>query len=111
MTTRFRLYGAENISGAAAFVFVVPSRLPPRLGRRGGTNIGMQSDRLLVQAEHRLLGIVWLFVRLQHVLHLGDIVIIEIGHHPHFFPATASDRGSAGESEWFPVQRAEPVCV
>src|SRR6266852_4745291 len=45
----------------------------------------MQRDRLLVQAEHRLLGIVWLFIRLQHVLHLGDIVLIEIGHHPTFF--------------------------
>src|SRR5262245_60246340 len=55
------------------------------LGRvqRGGTNVSVQGDRLLVQTD------VWLFIRLQHVLHLGDVVFVEIGHHPHFFPATA----------------------
>src|SRR6516162_1845874 len=58
MTTRFRLYSAEDIGCAAAFVFVVPSGFPPRLGRGGRTNIGMQGYRLLVQAEHRPLGIV-----------------------------------------------------
>ena len=84
MTTHFRLYCAENISRAAAFVFVVPSRFPPRLDRRGGTNIGMERDRLLVQAEHRLMRVVRLFIRLQYVFHLGDIVVIQIGHHPHF---------------------------
>ena len=89
MTTRFRLYRAENIGRAATFVFVIASRFPPRFGRRGGPDIGVQRDRLLVQADHRFLGIVGLFIRLQHVLHLGDVVFIEVGHAPHFFPATA----------------------
>jgi hypothetical protein len=30
-----------------------------------------------------------LFIRLQHVLHLGDVFGVEFGHAPHFFPATA----------------------
>jgi hypothetical protein len=37
MATRFRLYSAEDIGGAAAFVFVIATRLPPRLSRRRGT--------------------------------------------------------------------------
>src|SRR6516164_9707427 len=89
MTTRFRLYCAEHIGGAAAFVFVISSGFPSRLDRRARTHIGVQRDRLLIQADHRLLGIIGLLVRLQHVLHLGDVVVIEIGHYPHFFPATA----------------------
>ena len=28
------------------------------------------------------------FVYLQDVFHLGDVFFIEVGHHPHFFPAT-----------------------
>ena len=88
MTARFGLDRAENISGAAAFLFVITSCFPPRLGWRGGTDIGVERDRLLVQADHGLLGIVWLFIRFQYVLHLGDVVFIEVGHTPHFFPAT-----------------------
>jgi hypothetical protein len=36
-----------------------------------------------------LAGIVRLFVRLQNVFHLGDVLVVEFGHAPHFFPATA----------------------
>ena len=89
MAACFGLYGAEDISRAAALVFVVSSRFPPRLGRRGRADVGMQRDRLLIQTHHRLFGIVGLFIRLQNILHLGDVVFIEFGHAPHFFPATA----------------------
>jgi len=89
MATGFGLYGAEDISRAAALVFVISSRFPPRRGRRGRTDVGVQRDRLLIQAHHRLLGIVGLFIRPQNILHLGDVVIIEFSHAPHFFPATA----------------------
>ena len=89
MTTGFRLYGAENIRCATTFVFVISPRFPSRFRRRGGTDIGVQRDWLLVQADHRFLRIVGLFVHLQHIFHLGDVVFIEVGHHPHFFPATA----------------------
>ena len=89
MPARLRLYGAENIGRAAALIFVIPPRFPSRLGRRGGADVGVQRDWLLVQAHHRLLGIVRPFIRLQNVFHLGDVVFIEFGHAPHFFPATA----------------------
>ena len=89
MLTRLRLYRAENIGRAAPFVLVIPPRFPPRLGWGGGTHVGVQRDRLLIQTYHRLVGIVGLFVRLQNVFHLGDVGVIEFGHAPHFFPATA----------------------
>jgi hypothetical protein len=49
----------------------------------------VQADRLLVEADHRLLRIVRTLIHLQYVLHLGDVVFIEVRHAPHFFPATA----------------------
>ena len=41
------------------------------------------------QAYDGLLGIVGLLIRSPEHLHLGDVVFIEFGHAPHFFPATA----------------------
>src|SRR5713226_263998 len=111
MTAGLGFYGAENIGRTAAFVFVIPPCLPSRGRRRGRPHVGMQGDWLLIQTNQRLLRVVWPFVHLQHVFHLGDIVVIEIGHHPHFFPATVSNRGSAGESEWFHVPPVAPACV
>src|SRR3974377_639780 len=49
------LYGAEDIGGPAAFVFVIPARFPSWRGRRGWSHIGVQGDRLLIQADYRLL--------------------------------------------------------
>ena len=89
MTSCFWFYGTENIGRAASFVFVVPSGFPTWHGRRSRSNIGVQRNRLFVQADHRLLCIVRTFIHLQDVLHLGDVVFIEIRHAPHFFPATA----------------------
>ena len=89
MPTRLRLYGTENIGRTTPLVLVIPPRFPPRLGRRGGAHVGVQRDRLLIQTHHRLLGIVGFFIRLQHVFHLVDVLVIEFGYAPHFFPATA----------------------
>ena len=80
MTAGLRFYGAEDIGGPATLIFVIPPRLPSRHRRRGGPHVGMQGDRLLVQTDHRLLRVVRPFVHLQHVFHLGDIVVIEVGH-------------------------------
>src|SRR5215471_14785327 len=48
--------------------------------------VGRQSHWLLIQAHHRLLGVVGPFIGRQDVLHLGDVVLVEFGHAPHFFP-------------------------
>src|SRR5258708_20999506 len=65
MATGFGLYGAENIGGTTALVLAVAPGLPPRLSRRGGADVSVQRNRLLVQAHHRLFGIVELFIRFQ----------------------------------------------
>src|SRR6185312_6832618 len=90
---RFGFYGAENVGCAAALVFVVAPCFPSWCSRRGWADVGMQRDWLLVQTHHRFLWIVGFFIRFQNVLHLGDVVFIEFGYAPHFFPATALSRG------------------
>jgi hypothetical protein len=51
MTAAFWLYLTENIGRAASFVFTVPSGFPTWHGSKRRTDIGMQRDRLLVQAD------------------------------------------------------------
>src|SRR5215831_15673093 len=46
-------YGAEDIGCPAAFVFVIPARFPPWCCRRGWSHIGVQGNRLLIQADYR----------------------------------------------------------
>ena len=41
MASRFGLYGAENIGGAAALIFTVLSCFPPRFGWRGRPDVGV----------------------------------------------------------------------
>src|SRR6185437_12942929 len=88
MTPRLWLHGTKDIGGPAAFIFVIPPRFPSGRRRRRRSHIGVQGDRLLIQTDHRLLPVVWPFVHFQDIFHLGDVVFIEVGHHPHFFPAT-----------------------
>jgi len=40
----------------------------------------MQRNRFLIQTHYGLLRIVWPFIRLQGVLHIGNVVFIEVGH-------------------------------
>ena len=54
-TARFRRHGAENLGCATEFVFFVASGLPPRLSGRVRTDIGVQRNWLLVQADRQLL--------------------------------------------------------
>jgi hypothetical protein len=111
MTACLGLYGAENIGRPVSLILVIPPRFLSRYCRRGRPQIGVQGDRLLVSADHWLFGIIRPLIQFQNIFHLGDVLVIEIGHYPHFFPATASDRGLAGVSGWFPFPHAEPVYV
>src|SRR5580658_8738183 len=86
---RLRLYCTENISRTAALIFTVPPCFPSRSGGRSRPDLGVQSYRLLIQTHHWFFGVVGLLVRRQNILHLRDIFFIELGHAPHFFPATA----------------------
>src|SRR5215472_4242814 len=64
------------------------SRRASRPGAAGevGRTIGVQGDRLFIQTDYRLLRVIGPLVYLQNVFHLGDIIVIQVGHHPHFFP-------------------------
>ena len=88
MPPGFWLYGTEDIGGPAAFIFVIPARFPSRCCRRRGPHIGVEGDRLLIQTHYRFLLVIRPFVYFQDVFHLGDVFFIEVGHYPHFFPAT-----------------------
>src|ERR1044071_10209963 len=89
VATRLGLDGAEDISRATALILVIPPRFAPRRRRRCRTHVRVQCNWLLVQTYHWLLRIIWLFIDFQDVFPLGDVVLVEIGHAPHFFPATA----------------------
>ena len=88
MTPGLWLYGAGNTGGLAALVFVILARFPSRHCRRGWPHIGVQGDRLFIQTDYRLLRVIRPLVHLQDIFHVGDVVVIKICHHPHFFPAT-----------------------
>ncbi len=70
--------------------FVIPPRFSSWNRWRCRPQVSMQGDRLLIYADHRFLRVIRPLVHLKDVLHLGDIGIIQVGHHPHYFPATVS---------------------
>src|SRR3982751_1577598 len=109
MSTRFGFHGAEHIRRSTTLILIVPSCLPPRRGRRSRTDIGVQRDGLLIQTYHRLLEMVRLLIGFQNLFHLGEVLLVEFRHAPHFFPATASGRGFPARSGLFPVPHAAPV--
>ena len=84
-----RFYGAENIGGAAAFVLAVGAGFPSWCGRGGWPHLGVERHRLLVQANHWLRNIMRPLISLQRGLHAGNVVSVQFGNAPHFFPATA----------------------
>src|SRR5260370_11043382 len=89
------------------------SRLPTWPGRagRGTPQIRMERDRLFVQANHRLGGTIGLLINCQNVFHLAEVLGVQIGDTPHFFPATASGRGWSTKPGWSRAPLAEPVFV
>ncbi len=93
MPTRFRFYDTEDIGGAASFVLVVPFCHSAGGSGNRRSNVRVQRDRLLVQADHRFSRRVGFFIGGQNVFHLFDVLRVQLRHAPHFFPATASGRG------------------
>ena len=85
MAPNLWLYGTEDTGGPAAYIFVIPARLPSGHCRRRGSHIGVQGQRLLIYTDYGLLRVIRPFVHFQDLLHLADVGLIEVGHHPHFF--------------------------
>ena len=82
------LYRAENIGGPTPFVFVILACFPSWRRRRAWPHIGVQGDRFSSKTDYRSLRVIRPLIHFQDVFHLPDVVIVQIGHHPHFFPAT-----------------------
>jgi len=111
VSTRLGFHDTKDVRCAAPPVFVVPFGRPARLGRDRGAQFAMQRHRFLVQAYDRFTGIIGLLVQSQHVLHLADVLLVQLRHAPHFFPATASSRGFPVGRGSFHDPREARVCV
>ncbi len=83
------LHDAKYVRGAAPLVLIVLLGGLPRFGWDWRAHIGVQRYRFFIQANDRLGGIVGLFIDGQDVLHLPDVLFVQFGDAPHFFPATA----------------------
>ena len=89
MNSRLRFDAAKDISRAAALVLIIPSRDLTGPHRNRGPRIFMKYRRLFVNANHGFAFRQRLFVCPEHVLHVDDILLVQLPHAPHFFPATA----------------------
>jgi hypothetical protein len=84
-----RFDDAEDVRDAVAHVLVIGScRMTGPSGHSWSRRVA-QNDGSFIEADHRPRGIVRSRVDAQHVLHLFDELGADLGHHPHFFPATA----------------------
>ena len=93
-----RLDDAEYVRRAAPLILVVLFGRLSWFGCYRRSHVSVQRDRFLIQANHGLGGIIGFLVDGQHVFHLLDVRLIQLGYAPHFFPATASTRGTATKS-------------
>lgn len=77
MATRLGFDDAEDVGGAAPPILVIAFRHVPRARRMGRPHVGMERDRLFIEADHRLLRVVRPFVESQDILHAGDVRGVE----------------------------------
>ena len=73
----------EEIDCPIAFIFAVIAFELSRLGRDRLTHFTDQLMRAFIEADDRSLGIMAFGVEVEHVLHPGDIVAIDLGNAPH----------------------------
>jgi hypothetical protein len=106
-----RFHDAKHVSRAAPFILVVLLGQFPRFGRYRRSHVGVQRDRFFIQANNGLGGIIGLLVDGQHVFHLLDVRLVQLRDAPHFFPATASTRGSVAKSGLSLVLPWAPTCA
>ena len=78
-----RINGHEQVHRAAAAVLVIdPLDLPGR-GRDGLAHLADQLNGALVQAHHRVLRVGRLGIEIEHVLHAGHVLAIDLRDAPH----------------------------
>ena len=111
MRPRLGLDAAENVGRSATPILGIPTGYPSRLHRHRRPDFLMQNHRLFVDTHPRLPYRQRLFIHCQPILHARDVFLIEFGHAPHFFPATASGRGFRAGFGPFLVPPAAPACA
>src|SRR5580658_5448006 len=111
MPPRLRLDAAEHIGRSATPIFGIPTGHPSRLHRYRRPDFLMQNHRFLVDTHHRFPRRERLFIHGQHILHARDILLIEFGHAPHFFPATVFGRGFRAGCGSSLVPPPAPACA
>ena len=73
----------EQIGRAVAAILAVVALELPGLGRDRLAHLADQLDRALVEADHRPLRIGRLGIEIEHVLHAGDVLGVDLGDAPH----------------------------
>src|SRR5258708_24458715 len=111
MPPRLGLDAAENVGRSATPILGIPTGYPSWLHRHRRPDFLMQNHRLFVDTHHRLPYRQRLFIHCQHILHACDVFLIEFGHAPPFFPATALGRGFRAGFGPFLVPPAAPACA
>src|ERR1035437_2844006 len=106
-----RLHDAKHVSRAAPFILVVLFGQFSWFGRYRRSHVTVQRDRVLIQADNGLGGIIGLLLDGPDGFPLLDVPLVQLGDPPHFFPATASTRGSVAKSGLSLGPRWVPTCV
>src|ERR1700682_3936168 len=109
MLARLGFHCTKDVRGSTTFVFVIALGDLARTRRQGRSQIRVERDRFFVQANHRLGGTIGVLINCQNVVHLAEILGVQVGDAPHFFPATASGRGWSTKPGWSRAPLAEPV--
>ena len=80
---------AENVGGAAAAILIVPAGAATRLRWPRRNRVITQPHRLFVQTKYGFVGVERALVPLENVVHPAPVLLVQDGHAPDFFPATA----------------------
>ena len=73
----------EQVGGAVAPVLAVVALDLARLGGDRLAHFADELDRALVEADHRPLRVGRFGVEIEHVLHAGDVIRVDLGNAPH----------------------------
>jgi len=73
----------EQVCGAIAPILAIVALDLSRRGRDRLAHFSDELDRALVEADHRPLRIRRLGIEIEHILHAGDVVRVDLGDAPH----------------------------
>ena len=80
---RLRIEEDEQIGGAVAPILAVVALDLPGLGRDRLAHLADELDRALVEADHRPLRVGRFGIEIEHILHAGDVVGVDLRNAPH----------------------------